>query len=380
MSIKSIYIALLLLANFVANAQSDYHLIQNYRNDAALVINTKNYSFVFLSEYGSIKNYTGQNLKNYFFQSQEYDTDLNLVLFPSRLYSPKEKRFFQPDPKSQYASPYLFVGADPVNIVDRNGKEGKPLILYGEDHTQGGLTSKHFLDFQAEVPDAHYVPLSDFMSSSYIPLEEWNGNVFIKGHMGDNIGAELEAEVSHDKGLMRLSKQEGVSINFNPKTQTFHSGIDGKVVGKRLRRIAKLNKVEVKNIVAGGCNGTYAARTVGQGYASELEGGAKTLNTFGLRPNIQAVTFGENELSKKGYQNGIGRTRYYPVPEGFPYDFEKEASDGASPAKVTGLNLKRGERTLKFDKYASGEELNEMANGRIPPQINQFFDKHAFTY
>ena len=57
----------------------------------------------------------------YLFSGAERDPVTGLYLFPLRIYDPGTGRFLSTDPAGQYASPYLYVGADPVNVFDPTG-------------------------------------------------------------------------------------------------------------------------------------------------------------------------------------------------------------------------------------------------------------------
>lgn len=55
------------------------------------------------------------------FSGQEYDAETGLYNFRARLYHPVLRRFVSPDPARQFASPYVFVGNDPLTMVDPSG-------------------------------------------------------------------------------------------------------------------------------------------------------------------------------------------------------------------------------------------------------------------
>lgn len=57
------------------------------------------------------------------FMGQEWDEEVGVYNFQARLYAPGLCRFLQPDPGGQFASPYVFVGNDPVSMVDTNGAQ-----------------------------------------------------------------------------------------------------------------------------------------------------------------------------------------------------------------------------------------------------------------
>ena len=60
---------------------------------------------------------------SYLYTGQEYDLELKLYNFKARFYNPKERVFLQPDPLYLNHSPYTYANNDPVNYVDRDGKQ-----------------------------------------------------------------------------------------------------------------------------------------------------------------------------------------------------------------------------------------------------------------
>lgn len=378
---KRVSFLFLILASLIASGQKsqDSFFIRDYRYSLTLSFNHTTKGYNVYNDIGApIRNNLAQH--SYLFHAHENDLELGLVLFPSRLYSFNKSRFFQPDPESQFFSPYLFTNGDPINFVDRDGNTAKPLVLYEKSHIDGDLIQKNLHDFRTQVPDAHYVPLSDFMSSPNIPLQEWNGNVFILSHMGEIDKAEIAGEVSRHPDMLQLQNKEGANIFYNTKEETYEALIDGKALGRRLRHIAELNNVRVNNVVAGGCNGTFAAQRIGEGYAqASAESSSGRLHTFGLRRKIQGSYLGKHKINSDNYISGIESTRFYPLPEGYPYDYNFSKSASERPI-VDGYRLDTQKTDLIFEKYAEGEELNHMANGRIPPKISQFFDEHIIPY
>lgn len=68
------------------------------------------------------------------FMLQEYNEQSGLYNFHSRLYDPVTRRFISPDPAQEYASPYVFVGNDPLSLTDPSGQVslwGQALLLLG---------------------------------------------------------------------------------------------------------------------------------------------------------------------------------------------------------------------------------------------------------
>ena len=55
------------------------------------------------------------------FIGQMQDPETGLYNFQARLYDPLLRRFLTPDPRGQFASPYVFLGNDPLSMVDPSG-------------------------------------------------------------------------------------------------------------------------------------------------------------------------------------------------------------------------------------------------------------------
>lgn len=64
----------------------------------------------------------------YQYTGQEFDEETGLYNYHARLYDPSIGRFFQPDPKAQYFSPYKYAGNSPVSMVDPDGEEAITII------------------------------------------------------------------------------------------------------------------------------------------------------------------------------------------------------------------------------------------------------------
>lgn len=59
---------------------------------------------------------------HYLYIGQEWDEETGLYNYHTRLYDPEIGRFYQVDPKGQYASPYVYAGNSPIAIVDPDGQ------------------------------------------------------------------------------------------------------------------------------------------------------------------------------------------------------------------------------------------------------------------
>ncbi|MBL7783028.1 MAG: VCBS repeat-containing protein [Saprospiraceae bacterium] len=83
-------------------------------------------------------------LFNYIYTGQEYDRESRLHYFRARIYDPFSKMFLSPDPAgSNPATPYAYVGNDPVNKTDPTGEIDFDLIL-DADGPEAAAAKKEF--------------------------------------------------------------------------------------------------------------------------------------------------------------------------------------------------------------------------------------------
>ncbi|EFX59878.1 hypothetical protein DAPPUDRAFT_346670, partial [Daphnia pulex] len=64
----------------------------------------------------------------YRYTGQEWDQETGLYNYHARLYDPDIGRFYQPDPREQYFSPYKYVGNSPVSLIDPDGEIGFVMV------------------------------------------------------------------------------------------------------------------------------------------------------------------------------------------------------------------------------------------------------------
>lgn len=375
----------LMLWFVISYAQLDYYVFhfRNFQNSLSFSSgNGQNQSYV-LKSYGELV--LSSNLPNhskYIYQGQEFDEDLEMNFFSSRIYQVSNKRFLQPDPASQYFSPYLFVGADPVNIIDLDGNEGKPLVLYANDYDNPMRAEGQFFDLQSEIGDAHYMPISKFMQGDLTKLENWNRNVFIDGHTGTNSGMEILAESSRDitKIKMLPEKFGGIKgVNRISINGGFVSSLDGKSLGNRLREFAEVNGVGVDNVVLGGCEGTHAAKSIGEGYIAKGGDGSGKLTTMGLKEGNWQSVLGEFEAAQSGLPDlNFKGTRMY-VHDGkreITANVKKKLLKGRKEV-TSGYKYVDGRGSVP---YIEGPQIRDFANARVAKELDGLYDIHPFAY
>lgn len=340
-----------------------YFKIRDHKQSLILVTPDHNrFLTIIYSSYGQILNQSLHNksVNRYFFKGQEYDENLSLFLFPSRTYSPVKKHFLQPDPKSQFYSPYLYVGADPINYIDFTGNAGKPLILYSQVHSEEKAIASHTKNLMREFgSNAHFVPMSKVINEPTIDLPDWNGRVFIQGHMQTAKGYELEIERSTNPSQF-ISKQsaEGVKVtSLESKPEMKLLTLDAKVMGKKIHQLGLDNHVNVQSIFAGGCHGSSAAEGISAGFAEKVSESSVTkgerLLSFGIKEGYETSLLGP--FSNEGVANWVGPKdfQFIYVHEKTPIVPHRVDIKGTGKEQLLGYMQKDGP-----GKYSKTPKLN----------------------
>jgi RHS repeat-associated protein len=79
--------------------------------------------------YGGGQRRTAPTGTDFGFTDQRLDAATGLYNYNARLYDPALGRFYGTDPAGEYASPYLYVGNDPLGFTDPDGRWAIPLTL-----------------------------------------------------------------------------------------------------------------------------------------------------------------------------------------------------------------------------------------------------------
>lgn len=91
-----------------------------------------------------MNSFSGANPYRYGYQGEyaEDETDQDGIKansFQLRLYNPRLGRWMSPDPKSQYVSPYLAMGNNPISMIDRDGGYAKWVAFILNGFSSEGL-------------------------------------------------------------------------------------------------------------------------------------------------------------------------------------------------------------------------------------------------
>lgn len=382
---KSCFVAIvMLLVVLYANSQSSFLVnhIRDYRK--SLSISTLQFSsekYIY-NDFGKIISANKNGKDGFLFQGQEFDVDFGIYHFPMRTYELSSYRFSQVDPMSQYFSPYIFVGNDPVNYNDEDGNWGKPLILYQEDHkfSRGMNLSTRELEYVTE--DAHWVPLSDFVNGNVGALEEWNGRIFIKSHLSGRDGIEILLESADDPTKFRGIRGIVGSKRIQVAPKLFLNAADGKEFGKVLRRFSE-ERGEIKSVVFGGCQGKYAAAALRDGFMEESnKRGVKgrKIKIKGLEDDMNSLVHGHVAYGSSPYDVNPPELRNYLSPT-LKSEFDVRSLEDGRKEFLGFKHL--NEKTKKYESTPymdEGETKRFVSEGKVPERFKSSFFKASELY
>lgn len=378
-----ILLSILYISQLHAQQFADKLVIRDYRLSQVISQRMTERGVYLYDSYGqTLRAQAMGNDSRYLFNAHEFDADLKLYLYPARSYSPEQKRFFQPDPESQYFSSYLFVASDPVNTIDLDGKAGKPLFIYGENLSYKKGKPKDLLDIQNEVGDAHYVSMSDFLEGKYGDVFDWNGNVYIHTHTATVLGDEFEVERARFPD--RLKEAEGRTygkLQVKGKTR-YVSGVSSERLGKQLGDFSGKMRLKVRNIFAGGCEGGIASHRLARSYVASVGSeGDNYLSAYGLRKERYVFAVGKNVSKQGGELEGIERTRFHVSPVENGEIIDAIHREGAAKPKFDAVYFKDENGVKNAMPYIEGQEIHDMVHeARVPPRLKGEFEELHISY
>lgn len=367
------------------SAEKDMSFIRDHKFNSLIQIDEKSFSVNTIGEYGKLFFEKHSKLdwqksisEKYFFQGQEFDNDLQLFFFPSRIYSSEIIRFFEPDPKSQYFSPYIFVKGDPLNYVDLNGEEGTPLVLYQESHYNPHGVPLSLQDVKKDVTDAHYVPMSDFINGEVGSLSGWRGDVFIYSHMETHEGREVLVEMADKKSQFKTREADDLQM-WTDKRGGEYISMDARHFAKRLKDFSINRRVPLKTVVAGGCQGETAAENLSNAFLEGDSGGLTGEVKFhGLLRGNDAMFVGKDVPRSEGAV-GFKSVRMYNVPTGAS---EKmlTTKDAQGREYARGYYVRNKDGEFKQLQYLDTDEVDDLIHCRIPTRAHKIYSNFSSFY
>lgn len=369
---RKIFSLVLILLTFVGSSQEseNYFFVRNFNNSLIIQANNVAHEKFIYNEYGTtqIINQKLSYTSRYLFQSQENDFNFALIYFPSRYFNTSTFRFQSPDPKSQYYSPYLFVNADPVNTIDLNGEEGKPLILYEEDYRFKDGIPNSVSDLFKMYPDAHYYPLRKLTDRQIRSLPDWNGNVFIDANAHDgNIVIEKAAEEETLRSKSDMVKR--MSADAEMRT------IPPEHLGLMIQDFSLDRKVPLKSIMLGKNAGGKLIERMGKGliWANKGEEAKNTVRIAGLNEGLEGRIVGPFESKRLDLSRLFRDTNYY-IHSARQNPFPEPTTN--PPGTIRTLLRRVSTRSLihTAPSILEEHEIIDLINGRIPLQHIKSFN------
>lgn len=363
-------------------AQS-FSMIRDYKANLTIAISESHFSSIVLNSYGELILQSDTKSNRYCFQGHELEQELGVYLFPSRTYSQICKRFIQPDPESQYNSPYGFVGADPVNIIDRNGKQGKPLILYNEESRFGtsSLESAEIEDMRGEI-DAYYSPISDFVNGEIsADMSEWNGSVFIDCHSGLRGNFVSERYLNGERIKTQIEHMESAVETPSGVRQL---SVKPSAIADRLGKISESTNVELKSVVVGGCQGGRAADRLSEAIADNMErtGRPSTFEVHGLEDSYVAQYRSRETVMEfdRKFPNLYSANSERVLPKQVSFYAMDPTDKNYRVEQNEDGQIRMFKQNGEEYPMASGADLQDLVNGRIPTNMSRCFDSYSIGF
>ena len=205
-----------------------YRIISDHLGSIRLVVNTQTGEIAQRMDYdafGNVTQDTNPGFQPFGFAGGLYDVDTGLVRFGARDYDAEIGRWTAKDPigfDGGDGNLYVYVGNDPVNFVDQDGKFPLALII----PLVSGLISGAIDAFNA----------SQQCNPSVGNIAKAFGKGFLSGAVGAGTGFGVGGAVG---GVIGEGLKQGINGDFDPVSLVFTAGT-GFVGGKIARKVLPL--------------------------------------------------------------------------------------------------------------------------------------------
>jgi RHS repeat-associated protein len=195
-----------------------YFIIKDHLGSVSVVFNEDNESVSYYSydPFGTIIESEVAFDIPYQYTGQEFDTETGLNNYRARMYDTDLKRFYSVDPLHQFATPYCYVGNNPVSFTDPTGMAWYRAWVnaYGATwcswHWKEDSISEEFWDYYLDLMSYNSIP-EDY-PGGYTPIKSGGGGVDSKPNSNWDIVKDnyYELEIFNDQTL-KIS-----IVNLNP--------------------------------------------------------------------------------------------------------------------------------------------------------------------
>lgn len=163
--------------------------------------------------FGSTLRAQGMPGTEHLYTGQELDSQTKLYNYCARFYDPDLGRFYSPDPANQYTSPYIYVGNNPLILVDPDGEQA---VWIRQDMTQEELDSTWWWSLlhqalplswgEFQVLYKHFG--SDALSVAW-RISEINNDVYSKINAHPTLFWRAKNTYRHPYWMCRLAREYG---------------------------------------------------------------------------------------------------------------------------------------------------------------------------
>ncbi|MCL9806424.1 lamin tail domain-containing protein [Flavobacterium amniphilum] len=214
------------IADHLGNVRA---VIKKIINNPVVAIFTSDY-YPFGEKLPSRDNMT--NEYRYAFQGQELDGGTGMEAFQLRLWDGRIGRWLNPDPYSEFFSPYLGMGNNPINLVDPDGGAvGGPEFPSNPEkgqiysHCNEGTTWTYEFDGKSWIGIGAYSVIEEVVIKSGPTTSGWSR--FTGGLQ--MIGGVAEIVVGGVGGILTAETGVGAAVGY----AVFMNGIDNAVTGAK---------------------------------------------------------------------------------------------------------------------------------------------------
>src|SRR5215213_7206582 len=141
---------------------------------------------------------------SYRYTGQEQDQALEVYNYNARLYDPALRRFYACDPAGQYASPYTYVGNDPILLADPDGRDA--VVTIDDERRRIDINATVVLFGKDASPDAAIRFQNDI-------LDRWH-NRFVYKIGGSDYSVNFNVPVIHSNITAAPSIWFGSATNY----------------------------------------------------------------------------------------------------------------------------------------------------------------------
>ncbi len=208
------------------------------------------------------------------FAGQPYEAAVGLYDFRGRFYDPQLRRFISPDPERQFASPFVYVGNDPVSYVDPSGE-------MSADAVGGIILSSLEITFAIATMNYWAVPIGVAGLTNSISHQDAKGKAFWKNYAYSEIGVAVGvAEVAAGVALTVVTDGAGGAMGGAALIGAGISGISYSTFHEGDFDWGDYAKAQVIGAVGGLITGGFGA--VGGALSSSIASEAALLSARGV--------------------------------------------------------------------------------------------------